>query len=328
MAEEKSYYLQDGIDALNEGRKGEARQLLAAAIREDPRNETAWLGLAYAVEEEERYIDCMRRVLLINPQNEQAKIAVEKFERSQKLSVVGEKLGRYGFLGVIALIVICIPTALASNALINLFSPKTTPATRIPIEFTLTASPKPSETIIQVTLTKTPIPPTMTSTRSPSPTREEVGLIFFPCIPDSPPISAGVSKVLDGDTIEVILSGVKFLVGYIGVDAPAMENIYGEEAAKVNQSLVEGQEVWLFPDVSEWDENGRLLRYVFVGDTFINYEILRLGYARVVEVPPDIACSLLFRETELGARNNSQGLWAFFDLDYPILTPTMEGGEP
>ncbi len=327
MMKEKSYNLEDGIDALNEGKKSEARRLLAAAIREDPRNETAWLGMAQAVEEEERYVECMQRVLEINPENEQAKKVLQKYQASQKLSTLGEKLGRYGIVAVMALVVICIPVVLFSNTLSNLFSPKTPTPSRIPIEFTQTPSIQSTKTTIP-TLTKTAVLPIITWTISPSPTREKEALDFFPCIPDSPPITVEVSKVLDGDTIEVILSGVTFLVGYIGVEAPNLESIYGEEAAKMNQSLVEGQEAWLFPDVSEWDENGRLMRYVFVGDMFVNYEILRLGYGGTVEMPPDTACSPLFEETVRGARNNSQGLWALIDLEEPIFTPTVEGGEP
>ena len=327
MTREKTYYLEDGIDALNEGRKAEARRLLAAAIRENPRNETAWLGMAHAVEEEEKYIDCMQRVLAINPENEVAKKALDKYERSQRLSTVGEKLGRYGILAVIALILICVPMVLFSNAISNLFSPRTPTPSRISIEFTQTSTVQPSATKVP-TFTKSPIPPTLTWTISPSPTIDNEEIKFFPCIPDSPPLVAEVINVISGDTIEVLLSGTEFLVGYIGVDAPAVDNVYGVEAAQVNQSLIAGQEVLLFPDSSEFDEDGRLMRYVFVREMFVNYEILRLGYARAVEIPPDTACSVLFKETAQGAKNNSQGLWAFIDLDEPILTATEATAEP
>ena len=134
--------------------------------------------------------------------------------------------------------------------------------------------------------------------------------------------------MLDGDTIEVMISGVAFQVGYIGVRAPDISGVYGEEAAALNRSLVDGQEVWLYADVSERDGEGRLLRYVFVGDIFVNYEILRLGYAEAVESPPDTACSVLFGETARGAKNDSQGLWQFTDLTEPILTPTGDVVEP
>jgi endonuclease YncB( thermonuclease family) len=326
MNKEKSYYLEDGIDALNEGRKAEARKLLASAIREDPQSETAWLGMAYAVEEEERYIECMERVLQINPENEKARKALEKYQASKKLSVAGEKLGRYGILAVVALVVFCVLAALSANALRNLFSPREPVPTRLPMMFTPTSPPTPTKTPIPPTLTKTAVLPTLTRTVVPSPTSEKHGVDLFPCVPASPPLFALVSQVLDGDTIEVIISGVTFPVGYIGVAAPDITSVYGEEAAKVNRSLVEGQEVWLYTDVSDRDEEGRLLRYVFAGDVFVNFKILRLGYGAAVEVLPDTACSNLFKEIAISAKNNSQGLWQFTDLSEPSLTPTEQDG--
>jgi micrococcal nuclease len=328
MTSEKTYYLEDGIDALNEGRKAEARRLLAAAIQEDPHSESAWLAMGYAVEEEERYLECMRRVLEINPENEKASKALEKYESSQKLSVAGEKLGRYGILTVVALGVVCVLLALFSNAVRNLFIPRTPTPTRIPIIFTLTPSRQPTGTPITPTLTPTPLPPTPTGTIPPSPTMGKQGVDLFPCIPESPPLLAEVSQVLDGDSIEVIIGGVSFPVGYIGLQAPEITALYGEEAAAVNRSLVQGQEVWLYADVSEWDGEGRLLRYVFVGDVFVNYEILRRGYAAAVVLPPDTSCSTLFEETANGARAESQGLWVLTDLTAPSATPTAESAEP
>ena len=46
----------------------------------------------------------------------------------------------------------------------------------------------------------------------------------------------------------------------------------------------------LVKDISETDQYDRLLRYVFVGDTFVNFELVNQGYAAAVTFPPDIAC--------------------------------------
>ena len=325
---DKSYYLQDGIDALNEGRKEEARRLLSAVIRDDPENEAAWLGMAYAVEEEERYIECMQRVLAINPENESAKKVLVKSETSQKLSEAGDKIGRYGIAALALLMVICIPAILLSSAFANFFSPRTPTSSRIPIDFTLTASPIPKDTPVPPMITETGVPPTLTTTMPSSPTAEKQGVDMFPCVPDSPPILAEVRQVFDGDTIEVVISGVSFPVKYIGVEAPDMESVFGEDASAINRTLVEGRVVWLYPDVSERNEEGHLLRYVFVDNVFVNYEVLRLGYAAAVDVPPDTSCSMLFVETAQGAKNESQGLWSFIDLDEQDLIPTDEESEP
>jgi tetratricopeptide (TPR) repeat protein len=51
----------------------EARRLLYEAVRLEPRHENAWLALASVVNNMEQAIDCLRRVLVINPDNKTAK---------------------------------------------------------------------------------------------------------------------------------------------------------------------------------------------------------------------------------------------------------------
>ena len=305
---DENYNLIDGIDALKEGHKTEARKFLAAAIKENPNDEDAWLAMAYAVEDEAQYIECMQRVLAINPENRQAKKALGKVEAAEKASVAGAKFGRYGFLVIFVILALCIPAALFQDAILDLFSPSPPTPTRIQFEFTLTPSLTPSETPAPPPATETPVPLTSTATLLPSPTVEKHGAALFPCVPENPPLAAQVNRVVDGETIEVLIDEVAFLVGYIGVDAPGQEDDYGDDAAAANAVLVAGQEVWLYPDVTEWDENGRLLRYVFMGDSFVNYEMVRLGYAAAVGIPPDTACHVLFQETMAGAERECHGL--------------------
>lgn len=126
-----------------------------------------------------------------------------------------------------------------------------------------------------------------------------------------------VTKVIDGDTIEVeFLGGELALVRYIGVDTPerAKENTSAEcfyqEATKRNEELVAGREVRLVRDVSSVDQYGRLLRYVYVGEDFINLRLVAEGYAVSVTFPPDVARVEEFKKAELAARNSGAGLWA------------------
>jgi endonuclease YncB( thermonuclease family) len=104
---------------------------------------------------------------------------------------------------------------------------------------------------------------------------------------------AYVTRVIDGDSIEVIVDGEKEQVRYIGVNTP---EYYSEErdaavaATHVNRALVEGQYVLLVRDLSDRDKYERLLRYVFTTGGFVNYELVKEGAAEVKEYPPDIAC--------------------------------------
>lgn len=122
-----------------------------------------------------------------------------------------------------------------------------------------------------------------------------------------------VVRVIDGDTIE-IEGGER--VRYIGIDSPesiGAENgpeCFGAEAWAKNQELVGGKMVRLEKDTSERDKFGRLLRYVYVGDVFVNQELVRLGFARAVVYPPDIAHQTLIFDAEKEARDFGSGLWS------------------
>lgn len=121
-----------------------------------------------------------------------------------------------------------------------------------------------------------------------------------------------VTRIIDGDTIE-LNTGDK--VRYIGINTPESVDprkevqCFGKEAARKNEELVGGQAVRLVKDVSDKDKYGRLLRYVYVGDTFINLELVKQGYAQVDTVPPDVNYQDLFIQAEHEAKLNQSGLW-------------------
>lgn len=122
-----------------------------------------------------------------------------------------------------------------------------------------------------------------------------------------------VKRVVDGDTIE-LANGDR--VRYIGVDTPESVKpntpveCFAKEAMKRNQEFVEGKKVRLVRDVSDVDTYGRLLRYVYVGDIFVNEVLVREGYARVSTFPPDVQYAELFLSAEQEAHLLKRGLWA------------------
>lgn len=124
-----------------------------------------------------------------------------------------------------------------------------------------------------------------------------------------------VVHVVDGDTIDVLAGGRRVRVRYIGINAPESVDprrpveCFGREAAAKNKELVDGKVVRLERDVSETDRYGRLLRYVYVGDLFVNAELVRLGYAQAVTYPPDVKYQELFLALEREAREAGRGLW-------------------
>ena len=121
-----------------------------------------------------------------------------------------------------------------------------------------------------------------------------------------------VARVIDGDTIE-LANGQR--VRYIGIDTPETVHpdkpaqCFGQEASNKNKELVAGKRVRLEKDVSETDKYGRLLRYVYVGDVFVNLELVSQGYAYAFTYPPDVKYADVFVAAQKEARENNRGLW-------------------
>jgi micrococcal nuclease len=124
-----------------------------------------------------------------------------------------------------------------------------------------------------------------------------------------------VERVVDGDTIHVRLGARVEKVRYIGINTPEVhhptkgEEPGGREATEVNRRLVEGKRVRLELDVRERDRYGRLLAYVWVGDVMVNAELVRLGFAQVMTIPPNVRYQETLLKLQREARDAGRGLW-------------------
>jgi micrococcal nuclease len=133
-------------------------------------------------------------------------------------------------------------------------------------------------------------------------------------IPTGREATGEVVEVTDGDTIEVELpSGVED-VRYIGVDTPEVDpnvgvECFGSDASELNAELVDGKRVRLVFDAERRDRYGRLLAYVYAGDTFVNAELLRRGAARTLTIAPNDSFAARFARLAQEAANAGRGLW-------------------
>jgi len=135
-------------------------------------------------------------------------------------------------------------------------------------------------------------------------------LVLVLCGCSAPPETARVTEVIDGDTI-TIEGGYR--VRYIGIDTPEIHpsaEPFGMAAWQTNRRLVEGKEVRLEKDVSETDKYGRLLRYIYVDDIFVNAELVRQGLARAEAYPPDTKYQNYLEQMEIESRQAGRGMWA------------------
>jgi micrococcal nuclease len=125
-----------------------------------------------------------------------------------------------------------------------------------------------------------------------------------------------VVDVVDGDTIEVRLAGEIEDVRYIGIDTPESVapgqpvECFGPEASDFNERLVAGRRVRLEFDAERRDRYGRLLAYVYLGERFVNAELVRAGFATTLTIPPNDSFARLFDRLEQEAGNAGRGLWS------------------
>ncbi|MBI2547653.1 MAG: thermonuclease family protein [Candidatus Aenigmarchaeota archaeon] len=118
--------------------------------------------------------------------------------------------------------------------------------------------------------------------------------------------TANVTKVIDGDTVEI---GTGERVRLLGINAPETNEHYYKEAKEKLIRLVQGKDVVLKAGFQDKDLYGRLLRYIFVNGSFVNLEMVKGGYVTVYVIDPEEKYYLEFKKAESDARSKMLGLW-------------------
>lgn len=144
-----------------------------------------------------------------------------------------------------------------------------------------------------------------------------VGLVATACVAPDPAAGpeAAVTRVYDGDTIEVEFEGVRERVRYIGIDTPEFDDDraaireLARLASDANRALVSGRTVHLEFDRERRDRYGRLLAYVSIGDTLVNESLVRGGFAESRDYPPNLRHQRRLDAAEREARAAGLLLW-------------------
>lgn len=129
---------------------------------------------------------------------------------------------------------------------------------------------------------------------------------------------AELIKIIDGDTIKVIINGKEETVRFLLVDTPETHHprlgvqTYGPEASAFTKQLLSESTVQLEKDVSERDKYGRLLMYVYTPDgRSVQEELLKSGLARVAYVyPPNTKYVDEYNTIQKTAQKNNVGIWS------------------
>lgn len=150
-----------------------------------------------------------------------------------------------------------------------------------------------------------------------------------------PPHTYPVVKVVDGDTIAILMNGKSVTLRLIGIDTPETVDprkpvqCFGKAASDKAKELLAGKTVRLEFDTSQGmlDKYGRTLAYVFLSDpstsfnkaqdkslgasgTFFNEYMISAGYAHEYTYNLPYKYQKEFKAAEKTAREEKKGLWA------------------
>lgn len=131
--------------------------------------------------------------------------------------------------------------------------------------------------------------------------------------------TAKVLRVVDGDTIKVLIQDKEDTVRLIGIDAPETADpgkpaqCFGKEASDRAREVLMNKTIILESDSTQGDrdEYGRLLRYVFLQDgTNFDRFMVSEGYAREYTFKNNIyKYQPEFIQAQQKAREENKGLW-------------------
>lgn len=127
-----------------------------------------------------------------------------------------------------------------------------------------------------------------------------------------------VTKVTDGDTIDVLVEGNEITIRLIGVDTPETlhpdeeKNCpFGQSATDYLKSKLEGEYIDIEYDNDTKDSYGRTLAYIYIGNELINETIIKDGYGVYSYFPSDThRYDQRFIDAQKYAQDNSLGMWS------------------
>lgn len=120
-----------------------------------------------------------------------------------------------------------------------------------------------------------------------------------------------VTKIVDGDTLDVDRKGETVRVRLLNIDTPERgECLYQEATDRLTKLAPPGTRVRLEHDQEREDRYGRELAAVFAGDVFVNEQLAADGLARAVTYEPNHAYTTRMEAAQARARAAHLGIHA------------------
>ena len=139
-------------------------------------------------------------------------------------------------------------------------------------------------------------------------------------------IKATVTRIVDGDTLEVKYEDDEYKVRLLCIDTPETKKSgvdvqpYGKQAADKLSEMVLNKKVTLVFEKDTDDRYDRLLAYIIVKDgSCVNADLVDQGYARVDIVRPNNVNEDYFYELQDRAIKEKRGLWSLPEGKRPFI---------
>jgi micrococcal nuclease len=125
-------------------------------------------------------------------------------------------------------------------------------------------------------------------------------------------IIAVVTKIVDGDTIDVRRAGRSMRVRLLEVDTPERGKCWFSSATKRTSSLLPvGKAVYLLRDKDPKDQYGRWLYYAFnAKGVHVNRSLVRYGYGKAVLYKPNDRYISVMRADQVKAKKERLRIWS------------------
>lgn len=133
-----------------------------------------------------------------------------------------------------------------------------------------------------------------------------------------------VTRVIDGDTIEVDYRGSTADIRLIGIDTPETVHpsvsveCFGPAASRFTTASLTGETVRLEFDVERRDHYGRLLAYIWDDGELFNSTLVRRGFATVSTYPPNVKYVERFTAAQDHAQGSKRGQWKGCSTSRPV----------
>ena len=148
-------------------------------------------------------------------------------------------------------------------------------------------------------------------------------------------VKADLVRVVDGDTIVVLIDGAETKIRLIGMDTPesvssdeSKNNEYGDMASEYTKSILSNYtSVYLQYDITRTDIYDRTLAYVWlkedvevsntehVANYMLNGIVVNNGYAKNKVYMPNIKYADVFEQLCNDAQSQKRGLWQYDEYE-------------